>query len=88
MYSLIVTVRILFQIYSWMIIAYILMSWFPNMRETPIGELLGKVVEPYLRPFRQFIPPIGMIDISPIVALFALHFIEMGVLTILQYVGF
>ena len=42
-------------------------------RESFIGELLGKLVEPYLAPFRRFIPPIGgMIDISPIVALFAL----------------
>jgi uncharacterized protein YggT (Ycf19 family) len=84
LYGLIYFVSVLFDIYSWMIIAYILMSWIPNARESAIGELLGKVVEPYLSPFRRIIPPIGgMIDISPIVALIALYFVESGVRAIL-----
>ncbi len=74
----------LFQIYRYMIIGYILLSWLPNARESFIGQLLGKLVEPYLAPFRKIIPPIGgMIDISPIVALFALFFIQYGVFAIL-----
>ncbi len=78
-------VRVVFEIYSWLIIAYILMSWLPQMKESQIGELLGKVVEPYLSPFRKYIPPIGMIDISPIVALFALYFIEYGVYAVIGF---
>ncbi|SFE40622.1 YggT family protein [Alteribacillus iranensis] len=67
------------QIYSWIIIAYILMSWFPNARESSFGQMLGSLVEPYLEPFRRIIPPLGMIDISPIVAIIALHFARFGV---------
>ena len=67
------------SIYSFLLIIYILMSWVPSMRETAFGKFLGKVVEPYLAFFRQFIPPLGMIDISPIVAIFALRFISSGV---------
>ena len=67
------------DIYTWSIIIYILMSWFPGARESSFGELLGKIVEPYLEPFRRFIPPIGgMIDISPIVAILVLNFARMG----------
>lgn len=44
-------IYILFQIYYYMILVYILMSWLPNLRENFIGELLGKLVEPYLAPF-------------------------------------
>ncbi|MED3646146.1 YggT family protein [Halalkalibacterium halodurans] len=66
-------------IYSYMIIAYILMSWFPNARESSFGQFLGSIVEPYLAPFRKIIPPLGMIDISPIVAIFALTFARYGV---------
>lgn len=70
----------LFGIYYWMIIGYILMSWIPNARESVVGEWLGKLVEPYLSPFRRIIPPIGgMLDISPIVALIVLHFMRQGV---------
>ncbi|SFP05112.1 YggT family protein [Salibacterium halotolerans] len=67
------------QIYSYVIIIYILMSWFPNARESSFGQVLGAVVEPYLEPFRRIIPPLGMIDISPIVAIVALHFATYGV---------
>ncbi len=62
------------MIYQFMIIGYILMSWIPSAQESSIGRLLSKVVEPYLGFFRKFIPPIGMIDISPIVALLLLRF--------------
>ncbi|WP_240375198.1 YggT family protein [Bacillus piscicola] len=67
------------QIYSYLIIIYILMSWFPNARESSLGQMLGSVVEPYMEPFRRIIPPLGMIDISPIVAIIALHFARYGV---------
>ncbi|MGM8214395.1 YggT family protein [Bacillaceae bacterium W0354] len=60
-------------IYSYALIFYILMSWFPGARESSIGQFLGKICEPYLEPFRKIIPPIGMLDISPIVAIISLH---------------
>jgi YggT family protein len=70
------------EIYRWLLIAYILLSWVPNIRDSFIGQLLGKIVEPYLSPFRKIIPPIGgMLDISPIIAIFALGFVIRG----LQY---
>ena len=78
-------VDIFFEIYKWLIIAYILMSWLPQMRESKVGELLGKAVDPYLEPFRKHIPPIGMMDFSPIIALFALIFIEIGVKQVLLF---
>lgn len=67
------------EIYRWLLIAYILLSWVPNIRDSFIGELLKKIVEPYLAPFRKIIPPIGgMLDISPIIAFIALGFVIKG----------
>ena len=80
-----ITVRAI-SIYSFLLIIYILMSWVPSMRETGFGRFLGKVVEPYLAFFRQFIPPLGMIDISPIVAIFALRFISGGVNNVFELI--
>ncbi|WP_051447375.1 MULTISPECIES: YggT family protein [Paenibacillus] len=69
-----------------MVIVYILMSWLPNARESFIGEWLGKLVEPYLSPFRRFIPPLfGVLDISPIVALLVLRLALVGLISILGY---
>jgi YggT family protein len=69
----------LLDVYYYMIIGYILLSWFPNARESSFGQVLSRLVEPYLSPFRKIIPPLGMIDLSPIVALVALHFAQYGV---------
>ncbi|WP_080846524.1 YggT family protein [Cytobacillus gottheilii] len=65
-------------LYSWALIIYILMSWFPNAKESAIGQFLARICEPYLEPFRRFIPPIGMLDISPLVAIFVLRFAVSG----------
>lgn len=67
------------QIYSFIVLAYILMSWFPNARETSIGQFIGSIVEPFLEPFRRVIPPLGMFDISPLVALLVLNMASRGV---------
>ncbi|AIQ60203.1 YggT family protein [Paenibacillus borealis] len=80
-------IDILFKIYYYMIFIYILMSWLPNLRENFIGELLGKLVEPYLTPFRKIIPPLfGTIDISPIIAIVVLQFAVGGLHSILALV--
>ena len=69
----------LIKIYSVALIIYILMSWFPNARGTAVGQFLANICEPYLEQFRKFIPPLGMIDLSPIVALLVLNLAESGI---------
>jgi YggT family protein len=64
----------LVSLYQWALIIYIFMSWFPNARETAIGQFLARICEPFLEPFRRIVPSIGMIDISPIVAFLVLRF--------------
>lgn len=83
--TLISIVSLLFMVYNYLILAYILMSWFPNARESSIGQFIGRLVEPYLSIFRRFIPPIGgVLDLSPIVAFIALRFIQSGVMYLLD----
>jgi uncharacterized protein YggT (Ycf19 family) len=67
----------LVSFYETLIIAYIIMSWI-RPTDGLIGDIyrvLGTITEPWLGIFRRFIPPIGMIDVSPIVALIALRII-------------
>ncbi|TVY09668.1 YggT family protein [Paenibacillus cremeus] len=87
MYSIDGYIRTLLDIYQYVIIAYVLLSWLPSARESFIGEILGKLSEPYLGVFRRFIPPIaGMIDISPIVALIALRFVGEGIIAVVNFI--
>lgn len=74
-------------IYSFALIIYIFMSWFPGARESAFGEFLGGITEPYLNIFRQIIPPIGGLDISPIIAIFALRLALGGLLQLLNLIG-
>lgn len=78
MYTLFNILATIIEIYSWALIIYILLSWFPNARETGFGRILSSICEPYLEPFRRIIPPLGMIDISPIVAILVLRFATSG----------
>lgn len=69
-----------------MIIGYVILSWLPNAKTSFIGTMLGKLVEPYLAPFRRFIPSIGgVIDISPIVAMFALYYVYLGISAVAKF---
>ncbi|MCP0886491.1 YggT family protein [Ligilactobacillus sp. WILCCON 0076] len=67
----------LFYLYYVALVVYILMSWFPGAYQTSVGRFLMRICEPYLEIFR-FIPPVMGIDFSPIIAFFALTFIEKG----------
>jgi YggT family protein len=84
LFNLIIT---LLTFYSYAIIVYILLSWFPGARESGFGQFLAKICDPYLEPFRKIIPPLGMIDISPIVAILALKFAQSGVAALFRMIG-
>lgn len=83
MRELVSIINLAFEIYQYILIARILMSWVPDMERTSLGQLLYKITEPYLSIFRRFIPPLGFIDLSPIVAIFALYLIQLGLLRVL-----
>jgi YggT family protein len=84
-YQIFNVVNLLFNIYYFCLIGYILMSWIPALQSSAVGRFLETVCEPYLGFFRKFIPPIGMIDLSPIVGLIVLGFIESGIYKVLSY---
>ena len=76
------------DIYTWIILAYCIMTWFPVATGViaDIRDALSKIVDPFLGIFRKFIPPIGgMIDISPIVALIVLQFVVRFVVGMLLF---
>ncbi|HJV44804.1 MAG TPA: YggT family protein [Bacillota bacterium] len=77
-------IRFAIQIYTFMIFGYILMSWIPQLRDSSLGDFLSRLVDPFLRPFKQLIPPVGMMDISPVVAIFTLNFAEDGLIYLLN----
>jgi YggT family protein len=74
----------LFYVYWIIVIAYIVVQWYlgfggrvPYSRwSSALLTFLREVVEPYLRIFRRFIPPLGGLDLSPMLAIFLLFFMR------------
>jgi YggT family protein len=69
-------IDLLFWVYLLMLFGRILGSWLPEFQGTRFMMFIAFYTDPYLNFFRRFIPPLGMIDISPIVAFFFLNIIE------------
>lgn len=66
------TIDMFFNIVFLLILARIILSWLPQFRSNQIAEMIFGITEPILAPFQRLIPPIGMIDISPMVAIIVL----------------
>ena len=68
-------VAMLLQLLWLAILIRALLSWFSPDPRNPIVQALDAITEPILQPLRQVIPRIGMLDISPLVALLVLGFL-------------
>ena len=82
-------VSVFVGVYVLLILAYIVTSWFPpgaSATVERIRQFLVDVCEPYLRLFRRVIPPIGPLDLSPIVGVFALYIAERIVNSLIERV--
>ena len=79
--------KIFYLIYLTLLIT-ILLSWFPNIKwhNEPFRSLRA-FSEIFLAPFRRIIPPIGMIDISPIVACVCLSIVAELIVKFLYAIG-
>ena len=77
-------VRALFLVYILLIFVYILANMMFSLGLRPpysrftdaVMNFLRDVCEPYLRIFRRFIPPIGMFDLTPMIAIILLYIVQ------------
>jgi YggT family protein len=67
-------IHLLLRTYSLLILIYVILSWIGSGGYNPIAAMLAAVVEPALRPLQRVVPPIGGLDLSPVVALIAIEF--------------
>ncbi len=69
-------VNIVFTLYRLAFIARALLPWFRISYYHPAMQFLIRVTEPVLAPLRRYIPPVGGVDFTPMVALLILWFVE------------
>ena len=63
--------------YILVIVVWCIMSWFTNSRNSRLGDIINRLVEPYMHWF-DFIPPIGGISFAPMIAILVLYFVQAG----------
>ena len=72
-------VNVFITVYILLILLYVLSSWIRlpyNVWLNRVQRFLYDVCEPYLRLFRRVLPPLGPIDLSPLVAIIVLYVIR------------
>jgi YggT family protein len=82
MFALVEFAGWLLNLYSWIIIAAALISWVSPDPRNPIVMFLRLVTEPVLMPVRRLLPPwkTGGLDLSPLIVLIAIQFVERVIL--------
>jgi len=81
-------ISLLLTLYIYVLIAAAVMSWLiafnvvnsRNQFVSMVGEFLYRVTEPVLRPIRNVLPNLGGLDISPIIVIIIIWFIQLVIL--------
>jgi YggT family protein len=84
MQALLDVVLLALRLYVWLLIAAAVLSWLVafnvvntrNQVVATIGDFLYRITEPVLRPIRSIMPNLGGIDISPVILILIIFFIE------------
>ena len=71
------------KVYYWILIAFVLGSWIPELRNTKIYQVINNLADPYMRLFRGLLV-IGMMDFTPILGFMLYSF---GLSYLAQMIG-
>lgn len=64
------------QIYSIILVIYALLSWFPGAPESALGQMVHRLVEPFLSLFKKLPLQFAGLDFTVLVAILLLNFLE------------
>jgi YggT family protein len=92
MIELLSFISYLLQLYIYILIAAAVLSWLVafnvvnprNPIVATVGEFLDRITEPVLRPVRNILPNLGGIDISPVIVILIIFFIQVVIIPNLQ----
>jgi YggT family protein len=76
-------INLVFTLYTLAFIARAFLSWMRISYFHPVARFLIQITEPVLAPLRRYIPPVGGLDFTPMVALLILWFVEQLLRTVL-----
>jgi len=80
-------IGIILSMMYWLILIRALISWVNPDQYNPVVQFLYRMTEPILQPIRRLLPPMGF-DISPIIAFFAIIFLQAFLVASLMDIGY
>lgn len=83
-FILIILLRII-DVYNFILLAYALLSWFPQAYESRIGQIIFALVRPVLRPFRRFNLTIGSLDFTIFAVILLLNLLSSILIRVFTY---
>jgi YggT family protein len=66
---------LLIRLYGYVVLAAVIMSWVPSMRDSAPGQLIARATEPVFAQVRKVVPPMGGLDLAPIIVMLLLQLI-------------
>jgi YggT family protein len=80
-------VNVAFTAYIWIVIGRAIISWINPDPYNSIVRFLVQVTDPALEKIRRYIPPMGGLDLSPMLLIFALVFLQSFIVPTLTQIG-
>lgn len=74
--SLVSLVELFFNLFIYAIVIQAILSWFNQGAYNPVHSVLYSITSPILTPVRRYVPPLGGLDLSALVAIIGLHFFK------------
>jgi YggT family protein len=76
-------INMVLNIYMWIVIIAALISWVNPDPYNPIVRFLYRATGPVFQRVRRFVPPLGGIDLSPLIVLLVIYFLQYFLVTTL-----
>jgi YggT family protein len=83
--DVIALIKLLFQAFYVLLIIRVLLSWVPGVaQDHPAVDFVFRATSPLLTPIRRVMPPVGGLDLSPLVAILLLTLVQSLVINLLE----
>ena len=77
-------INLLFTALSLAIFGRVIMSWISPNGDDNISQFLDQITEPILAPIRKIVPPLGMFDLTPMIALIVLQMVRPHIVNLIH----
>jgi len=80
-------INVVLSVYIWVVIARAVISWVSADPYNPVVRFLVQITEPLLSRIRRYLPPMAGIDLSPMVLILGIIFLQSFLVPTLQQIA-